>query len=297
MNKSIPTDFPYTSHFVEVNGSKMHYIEQGKGDPILFLHGIPTSCYLWRNIIPHLSTLGRCIAVDLIGMGKSAKPDIEYSIQDHIQYIEKFIEALNLKKITLVMHGWGSLIGFDYAMRHEKNCKGLIFYEAYIRSLNGEDLSLPLQEQVFLLEEEMGDATTNGVSFIDKVLPQATLRTLTEDEMEHYREPFQEDETIQPLRQYLKELPHGNKKNKANQLIESYSKKLMRSKLPKLLLYSIPGFITTIATVIWAKEHLPNLEVAEIGEDLHYAQESNPFLMGETMSIWLQAVEQNTKVS
>src|SRR5689334_16406101 len=99
MSNKISTDFPYQSHYIEINNSKIHYIEEGKGDPILFLHGIPTSSYVWRNIIPHLATLGRCIAPDLIGMGKSDKPPIEYSIFDHINYIEKFIEKQNLKNI------------------------------------------------------------------------------------------------------------------------------------------------------------------------------------------------------
>lgn len=119
------------SHFIDVHGAKMHYLESGAGRPILFLHGIPTSSYLWRNVIPQLSSLGRCIAPDLIGFGQSARPNIPYTVFDHIKYIEGFIEALNLKRITLVMHGWGSVIGLDYAMRHEKNCRGLVFYEAF----------------------------------------------------------------------------------------------------------------------------------------------------------------------
>src|SRR3990167_11073136 len=111
-NERISEQMNLPSKFIEVNGSKMHYIEAGEGHPILFLHGIPTSSYLWRNIIPHLSTLGRCIAPDLIGFGKSDKPEINYSLSDHIKYIEGFIEKLGLKQLTLIMHGWGSVIGF-----------------------------------------------------------------------------------------------------------------------------------------------------------------------------------------
>src|SRR5579872_5362705 len=118
------TDSLSTSHHVEVYGSQMHYTEQGQGRPILFLHGMPTSSYLWRNILPYVASLGRCIAPDMIGMGKSDKPNIEYSIEDHIRYLEKFIEKLNLKNITLIMHDWGSVIGLDYAMRFPSNCKG-----------------------------------------------------------------------------------------------------------------------------------------------------------------------------
>ena len=127
--------------FVEVLGSKMHYLEAGEGEPILFLHGIPMSSYLWRNIIPHLAPLGRCIAPDLIGFGQSAKPDIAYTVRDHIKYIETFIETLGLKHITLVMHGWISG-WFDYAMRHEANCKGLVFYEAFCEANACDDSAI-----------------------------------------------------------------------------------------------------------------------------------------------------------
>lgn len=290
----IPADFPYESHYATVLGAKMHYVEQGVGDPILFLHTVPTSGYVWRNIIPHLATLGRCIAPDLIGFGKSDKPDIEYSIKDHIRYIEKFIETVGLKKLTIVMHGWGSIIGLDYAMRHENNCKGLVFYEAFLRPFQEEDISLPFQEQVSELEaqEQNINFAVNGIQFVDQILPQAMMRQLSEKEMIYYREPFSEKGSGKPLQKYWQELPKGNGESEADAIINVYSEKLIKSQLPKLLLYSIPGFITSIATVMWAKEHFSHLEIVEVGEDLHYAQESNPSLMGESISIWLQGVEQ-----
>lgn len=293
-NERISEKLPYPSHFVEVNGSKMHYIEAGSGDAILFLHGIPTSCYLWRNVIPHLSSLGRCIAPDLIGFGLSDKPNIEYSVFDHIKYIEQFIEKLKLKNITLVMHGWGSVIGFEYAMRHENNCKGLVFYEAFLRSLNGVEGSLPLQEQLLSIHdmENASDLVMNASAFVDKIIPQHVMRQLTEEEMSHYRQPFMQSGAGKPILQYLKELPKGDGKSKIDNVITEYTNKLIKSPLPKLLLYSVPGFITTIATVMWAKEHLPNLEIVDIGEELHLAQESCPKLFGETISVWLQGIEQ-----
>lgn len=118
----------YASRFVTVKGAKMHYIETGQGEPVLFIHGMPTSSYLWRNIIPKLADKAHCVALDLIGMGESDKPDIDYTVNDHISYVECFIEALGLRNITLVMHGWGSVIGFDYARRHPKNIKALAFF-------------------------------------------------------------------------------------------------------------------------------------------------------------------------
>jgi len=293
-NERISEKLAYPAKYVEIYGSKIHFIEAGEGDAILLLHGIPTSCYLWRNVIPHLATLGRCIAPDLIGFGQSDKPNIDYSVFDHIKYIEKLIEVLSLKNITLVMHGWGSVIGFDYAMRHENNCKGLVFYEAFLRALNGNSISLPFQEQLNALYdmENISDIMMNASAFVDKIIPQNVMRQLTDEEMDHYRQPFLQEGTGKPIVQYLKELPKSGGKSKVAELIADYSAKLTKSTLPKLLLYSVPGFITTIATVMWAKEHLPNLEIVDIGEELHLAQESNPNLIGETISVWLQGVEQ-----
>ncbi len=181
---------PYPSKYIEVFGSKMHYFEAGSGDPILFLHSIPMSSYTWRNVIPYLAPLGRCIAPDLIGFGKSAKPDIAYTIDDHIKYIEKFIETLKLKKLIIVMHGWGSLIGFSYAATHEKNCRALVFYEAFLRSANGDDLSLPFQEQINELQATPLDIAAPGTSFVDQILPQHLMRRFSAEEMASYREPF-----------------------------------------------------------------------------------------------------------
>lgn len=289
-NKMVSEDYPYASHYMDVLDSKMHYVEEGSGDPILFLHGVPTSSYLWRNVIPHLSTLGRCIAVDLIGFGKSGKPDIDYSITDHIRYVDAFIEKLNLKRITLVMHGWGSIIGFNYAMHNQHNCKGLVFYESYIRPVTQDDFSLPMYEQLYLSEDVAFDIIMNASSFVDKVIPQSMTRPLTDMEIKQYRTPFLAHGSGKPLKKYLQELPLDH--NIANKLIEDYSKLLQKSTIPKLMIYSVPGFITSIATVMWAKEHLPNLEIIEVGEALHLAQENDPVMMGESISIWLQALEQ-----
>jgi haloalkane dehalogenase len=300
--EGMSAEFNYPSQFEDVLDSKIHYVELGSGDPILLLHGMPSSCYVWRNILPILAPLGRCIAPDLIGMGKSGRPDLAYTLDDHIRYIEAFIEAKKLKNVTLIMHGWGSLIGFDYAMRHEANCKGLAFYEAFLRPLKGNDLSLPFQEQLRELEamDNKQDPMANAAFFMDRLLPQLMVRHLNAEETKHYREPLAKPEEAlkgicKVLIQHRAELPRGDGKSKVDQRIESYSKKLTKSKLPKLLLYSIPGFITTIATVMWAKDNLPHLEVGDLGEELHFAQESQPQLMGELISAWLQAVEQEDR--
>ena len=134
--QEISSDFPYESKFVEVFGSKMHYIEEYKNDTdpnqttFLFLHGNPTSNYLWRNIVPYVEGQGRAIAPDLIGMGKSDKPKIEYTFKDHIKYLDEFIRQMETDSIILVLHDWGSALGFHYAYRNQDKIKGIVFMEA-----------------------------------------------------------------------------------------------------------------------------------------------------------------------
>lgn len=139
-DKEIAAAFPFEPNYIEVRGSRMHYVDEGEGEVVLFLHGNPTSSYLWRNIIPHVSASHRCIAPDLIGMGKSDKPDIEYRFFDHFEYAERFIEELGLKDLILVIHDWGSALSFYYAMRHESNVRGLAFMEAIIAPIPGWDV-------------------------------------------------------------------------------------------------------------------------------------------------------------
>lgn len=288
----INTAFPESSNYVDVLGSKMHYVEQGSGDTILFLHGIPTSSYLWRNILPQLSDAHQCIAVDLIGLGKSDKPDIEYTVFDHIKYIEGFIDALSLSNITLVAHAWGSVIGFDIAMRRPELFKGLAFVESQVRPVvDSSMLSLPMHELTALLKdnEETKKLLKDSTYYIDKILPAGVLRSLTEEELSHYREPFLESGSGQPIWQFLHDLPKGEQRSNVLELIENYSQKLQQSDLPKLMMYAVPGFNTTMSTVAWAKENLPNLTLTDIGEGLHYPQESNPKAIGDALRDWLQA--------
>lgn len=277
------------SRFVEVLGSKIHYLEAGEGAPILLLHGIPASSYLWRKIIPQLSGLGRCLAPDLIGYGLSAKPEIAYSIEDHVRYIDAWINELGLKDVVLIMHGWGSLVGLHYAMQHQNNCKGLVFYEGFLHPLHYADISPPCYEQFSDLKRQATHISTNPALFVDKVMSQSIMEPLAADVLDEYRKPFVEH-SDKPLQAYLAELPYWNKK--IDTMLVEYSTALQSSSIPKLLLYSTPGFQTTMSTLMWAKEHLPHIELIEVGEGYDYAQETNPLLMGQSISIWLQSIEQ-----
>lgn len=290
--KHISAKFPYQSKYIRILGSNMHYVEDGEGDPILFIHGIPTSSYLWRNVIPCLSPLGRCIAVDLIGLGKSDKPNIKYRVFDHIKYIEGFIKALKLKNLTLILHGWGSVIGFDYAMRHENNIRALAFMESYIRyTSDWNAISLPLLELCALFNEmqQQDDKRKEAVSFVSKFMPTAVMRALTQEEIKRYEEPFIEPGSSYPIWQCLRDLPIGDQGSRdVRDLIEHYSKKLTQSNIPKLMIYAMPGYITTMETVQWAKNKLPHLKLVDIGEDLSYIPESNPVKLGEALVKWYQ---------
>ncbi|OGT43695.1 MAG: haloalkane dehalogenase [Gammaproteobacteria bacterium RIFCSPHIGHO2_12_FULL_40_19] len=283
-----------SSHVVSIKGSNMHYYDSGSGDPILFLHGIPTSGYLWRHIIPAISPYARCIAPDFIGMGKSDKPDIAYRVFDHIDYIEAFINALELKNITLVLHGWGSVIGLDYARRFEKNIKAIAFYESHIRPVTEWDqLSLPVQQFATLLNRPGASyrAIVKQNYFIEKLLPRSVIRALTEEEMTNYRAPFQTPDSRKPLWQYVNDLPLGNGPDDVVALIQCYSEWLEKTKIPKLMLYAIPGFMTTIETVCWVRNHFTNIDVAPLDDALHLAQESVPEQFSNALLTWYQKIK------
>lgn len=290
----IPTECKLPSKYVSVHGSKMHYLEVGEGRPILFVHGMPTYSYLWRNIIPHFDNQERCIAVDLIGMGLSDKPNIDYTIFDHIKYLTGFIEALELTDVTLVLHGWGSVAGFEYAHQHEKNVKGLAFYESHIRAnVDWDMLSLPVQQLATLLNRPGASyrAIVNHNYLLKKLLPQGVLRRLSAEELSYYEKPFLTTESRKPLWQYILELPLGKNQGEVVELIQSYSQWLQQTTIPKLMMYAIPGFTTTIATVDWAKHSFPNLTLIELPDALHFAQESIPDIFAEELLDWTKKIK------
>lgn len=294
---TIDSECHLPSFDVDVYGSRMHYLQDGHGDPILFIHGMPTYSYLWRNIIPALTPFGRCIALDLIGMGDSDKPDIEYTVFDHIHYFEGFIDALQLKNITLVLHGWGSVIGFEYAARHSENIKAIAFYESHLTPVfDWEKLSLPVQQLSTLLRRPGASyrAIVEHNYLINKLLPHGVLRKLTDAEMDHYRRPFLTQSSRRPLWQYILEIPLGSDDNtEVTALMAHYSEWLQRTEIPKLLLYAVPGFMATIESVQWAKQHLSNLQVVELEDALHFAQESMPEVFTSKLKDWLITLSKN----
>ncbi len=291
--QEISADFPYESNYIEVQGSKIHYLDEGSGDPILFLHGNPTSSYLWRNIIPYLKPMGRCVAMDLIGMGKSDKPDIEYRFFDHVKFVEDFIDKMGLRNLTLVVHDWGSALGFHYAMRHESNVTGVAFMEAIVMPFSWKMFPENVREifKAFRTPEVGWDMIVNKNVFVERILlSEGIVRGLTEEEKNHYREPFRNPASRKPVWCWPNEIPIEGQPADVTKAVEAYNQWLQKSELPKLLFYATPGGILPSPIVVWCRQNLKNLKTVDIGQGIHYLQEDNPHLIGSELAKWYQSL-------
>lgn len=286
---SISDDFPFESQFVEVAGQRIHYVEQGQGSPVLFLHGNPTSSYLWRNIIPYAAKEGRAIALDLIGMGKSDKPDIAYRFFDHVPFVDGFIDALDLKDVTLVVHDWGSGLGFHYASRHPENVRAIAFMEAIIRPASWSDFPADFKTGFKLMRTPgIGWVMISGLNFfVNKILPSAVVRKLTDTEMARYREPFPDPRSRRPVRQWPCEIPIDGSPGDVHGAVSAYNRWIQETDIPMLLFCAQPGGIIGKAGVDWCRENIANLQVVDIGPGIHYLQEDNPHGIGEALAEWI----------
>ncbi len=286
-------EFPYASKFVEVLGSKMHYIDEGVGDPILFLHGNPTSSYLWRNVIPFLKDRGRAIAVDNIGFGKSAKPDIGYTFAEHLRYIEGFIAGLGLKNITLVVHDWGSALGFDYASRHEANIKAIAFMEAIAPPVFPMESYEKMGPEIGQLFRDMRDPVKGPEMiieqnmFIEGILPNAgVVRPLGEAEMNAYRAPFLDPATRKPILVWPRQIPIGGEPADVVEAVIAYGAWLKTTEVPKLHVYAWPGALNPPSVSDLFVRDMKNIETAYVGLGTHFIQEDNPEAIGRAIADW-----------
>jgi haloalkane dehalogenase len=286
--KEISAEFPFESKYIEVKGSKMHYIDEGEGDPILFLHGNPTSSYLWRNIVPYMSDKGRCIAVDLIGMGKSDQPDIEYGYTDAAAYLEAFIDSLGLKNVTLVLHDWGAILGFDYAKKHRENIKAIAFMEAAIQPVNWDGMPKKTRMAIKMMKNPLfGPMLVKGQNmFIKKMIPMLITRDLTDEEMAVYAAPYPTRKSRQVLLRWPQDVPMNGKPAHVHEAMINYSKWLKESDLPKLCLYITPGVGFQSGDREVVENKFKNTKMINLGKGTHFLQEDYPHEIGSELSKW-----------
>lgn len=280
---------------VEVHGRKMTYVEMGQGDPIVFLHGNPTSSYLWRNVMPHLQGMGRCIAPDLIGMGDSEKlpdsgPD-RYRFVEHRQYLDGLLDALGVTgNAIFVIHDWGSALGFDWANRHREAMQGICYMEGIVRPVlwdEWNEASKPVFEgfrssagEKMVLEKNI---------FVEKVLPGSVLRGLTDAEMAVYRRPFVEaGEDRRPTLTWPRQIPISGEPADVVAIVQDYSDWMTSNDLPKLFVNATPGAILTGAVREFCRTWKNQTEVTVSGS--HFIQEDSPDEIGAALADWTRGI-------
>jgi len=287
--KEISAEFGFESKFAEVHGSKMHYVDVGSGDPILFLHGNPTSSYLWRNVIPYLSDQARCIAPDLIGMGKSDHPEIPYRYDDQYRYLSGFVDELGIdSNVTLVLHDWGSGLGFRWAHEHEDRVKGIAFMEAMIRLFSWDRIPVNARVAIRMMRTPgLGWLMASmGNVFVRKMLPDMIHRDLDSAAHGYYASAFPTVSSRKAVRQWPREIPINGRPSDNAGTIGAYAEWLTRTELPKILFHANPGAAITEADVAWCVENMANLQTVDIGDGIHFIQEDNPGVIGAELSAW-----------
>ena len=292
-NSSISAVDPYERHRIPVLDSEMSYVDTGQGNPIVFLHGNPTSSYLWRNVIPHLEKHGRCLAPDLIGMGQSGKsPSGSYRFVDHAHYLDAWFEALNLdKNVTLVTHDWGSALGFYWAYGNPERVKAIAYMEAIVQPLSWDmfpEISRPFFESLRSPEGE--NLILENNLFIEVVLPRSILRRLTDDEMEIYRRPYSEKgESRRPMLTWPREIPFDGKPIDVHDIVSSYAEWLQKTDIPKLFINADPGAILTGRQREFCRTWENQQEIIVKGN--HFIQEDSPAEIGLAINTFLQQLE------
>ena len=287
----------YPKKFADVLGHRMAYIEAGTGDPILFLHGNPTSSYTWRNVIPHLEHLGRCIAPDLIGMGDSDKLDNSgperYRFVEHRDYLDALLAGLDVtRNVVIVCYDWGSGLGFDWANRHREAMQGIVYFEAIVRPRTWADYpdTRPggaKREDFDALRSDKGEEMVlQNNLFVEQVLPSMTIRDLTDQEMEEYRRPFREPgESRRPTLTWPRELPIEGEPADVVEIAQSYADWLSTSDVAKLFINGDPGASLVAEQREFCRSWPNQREVTMKG--MHFITEDSPDEMGEAIAAFV----------
>lgn len=274
---------------IQVLDSEMSYVDTGSGPPIVFLHGNPTSSYLWRNVIPHLSAYGRCLAPDLIGMGRSGKsPSQAYRFVDHARYLDAWFEALALTEaVTLVLHDWGSALGFQRAFRHPTQIKAVAYMEAIAQPRRWEDFPDGRDAMFRALRSERGERMVLDENFfIEGILPKSVIRRLSNEEMEAYRAPYGTRQARLPMLVWPRELPIEGEPADVVSIVNEYGRWLSQSALPKLFISAEPGAILVGRAREFCRTWPNQQEVTVKG--IHFIQEDSPAEIGSALQAFVR---------
>jgi haloalkane dehalogenase len=277
---------------VRVLDSEMAYVDTGAGNPVIFLHGNPTSSYLWRNVIPPVAQRHRCLAPDLIGMGESGKnPAGSYRFYDHARYLDAWFEALGLdQRVALVVHDWGSALGFHWAHRHPDRVRAVAYMEAIVQPLSWSDWPEAARKIFQALRSAAGeDMVLQKNVFVERILPASVLRGLTEAEMAVYRKPYREaGESRRPTLSWPREIPIEGEPADVVGIVRSYGRWLVDANLPKLFVNAEPGVILVGAQREFCRRWRNQQEVTVRGS--HFIQEDSPMELGQAIAEFLATV-------
>lgn len=277
----ISPDPRYTKKRADVLGLEMAYIDEGSGDPIVFLHGNPTSSYLWRNVMPHCEGLGRLVAPDLIGMGDSAKlPESgadRYTFVEHRRYLDGLLESLDVReRVTLVIHDWGSALGFDWANRHRGAVKGIVYMEGIVCPMSWDDWPDAATKIFQGFRSPAGDdMILENNTFVERVLPGSVMRKMSDAEMDVYRRPFAEaGEARRPTLTWPRQIPLGGEPADVVEIARAYADWLSTSDIPKLFINAEPGAILIGPQRDFCRTWPNQTEITVPG--IHFIQEDSP---------------------
>jgi haloalkane dehalogenase len=272
----------------------MAYREAGDREaPVaLFLHGNPTSSYVWRNVLPHIATVAHCIAPDLIGFGQSGKPDIEYRVADHVRYLDAFLEQAGIKSAFVVAQDWGTALAFLLAARRPEFIRGLAFME-FVKPLPSWDGFVPGAAEIFQKFRTPGlgeEIILQNNFFVEQVLPMNIVRKLTDEEMSVYRAPLPTPESRRPTWRFPNEIPIAGEPEDVYSRLEKAHEVLAQSTYPKLLFAGDPGAIVSPAMAQSVVKGLKNCKLVQLSSGLHFLQEDHPDVIGANIKEWLVEV-------
>jgi haloalkane dehalogenase len=283
--------------------STIAYREAGDpGGPVaLFLHGNPTSSYIWRDIIPHVAPVAHCIAPDLIGFGQSGRPDIAYRFADHVRYLDAFLSASEITSAYVVAQDWGTALAFHLAARNSAFVKGLAFME-FIRPMPTWDdfHQVPAARETFRTFRTPGEGERmilDGNVFVERVLPGSIVRTLSDDEHAAYRAPFPTPESRRPILALAKDLPIEGQPRDVHRMLSDAHAALAASVYPKLLFVGEPGALVSPDFAARFAALLHACDVVPLGNGKHYLQEDHPDLIGRSVARWIESIEQRESAS